>query len=484
MFRSAITLACLMLLCDASRVFAAPAEGSPRRTRQVEIIERCGAGVVAIFSEGNDNTISSGSGSVIHRDGYILTNDHVVLDRPGVVLHRDYPPLAYRTIGRLWEKDLALIKVDAPKPLVSVPLGRSDDLAAGEPILIGGNPGGRGIVFSAGIVSSPRVMLGAPSALVMTNFPDDSRDRFIQFDAASNPGNSGGPVINAEGLQVGVVVAKNLQEQAINFAIPIDRVHQALGDLLLPEARGDFWTGIELDPGTATIRRVAENSPAAQADLRAGDSIIALGESPVAGSIDYFVGLVRKKAGEKMRVKYLRDGKPADLALTLASYPLKPGLPVQDRKPGLRYRVYRGRFSKCPDFEKLKPDAAGIVAGHRLDQVPKLPDDEYALLLEGYLEIPETAVWSLAIGSDDGSRLFLDGELLADNDGPHPLQFTSGRRRFEKGLHPLRIEFFEATGDADLQIHLVRDGAPLNQEPRYFFDAENGPAQAGRGSGK
>src|SRR5689334_15191623 len=130
MFRFSIALVCLVLLCDAPRVLSAPAEGSPRRTRQVEIIERCGAGVVAIFSQGKDNTISSGSGSVIHGDGYILTNDHVVLDRPGVVLHRDHPPLPYRTIGRLWEKDLALIKVDAPKPLVSVPLGRSYDLVS------------------------------------------------------------------------------------------------------------------------------------------------------------------------------------------------------------------------------------------------------------------------------------------------------------------------------------------------------------------
>jgi len=66
-------------------------------------------GFAAIFSQGKDNTVNSGSGSVIHRDGYILTNDHVVQDRPGIVLLRDQPPLPYRTIGRLWEIDLVMI---------------------------------------------------------------------------------------------------------------------------------------------------------------------------------------------------------------------------------------------------------------------------------------------------------------------------------------------------------------------------------------
>lgn len=215
--RFTIGLVCFIILTNADRLPAQPPQGSPRRTRQVKIIERYGSSVGAIFTQGKDNVWGSGSGSVIHRDGYILTNDHVVSDRPGVVLHPDYPPLRFRTIGRVKEKDLALIKMDAPKPLVALPLGRSHDLLAGEPILIGGNPGGRGIVFSAGIVSSPNVIMGV-SALTMTFYPNDVRDRYIQFDAASNPGNSGGPVINAEGRQVGVVVGKNFLEQAINFA--------------------------------------------------------------------------------------------------------------------------------------------------------------------------------------------------------------------------------------------------------------------------
>ncbi len=97
--------------------------------------------------------------------------------------------------------------------------------------------------------------------------------------------------------------------------------------------------------------------------------------------------------------------------------------------------------SSCPNFDELKPIGQGTARGPRLDAIPQLPNDDYALVLERYPEIPDSGVWSLAIASDDGSRLLLDGELVADNDGPRPPQVASGRRRLEKGRHPVRIEF-------------------------------------------
>jgi S1-C subfamily serine protease len=464
-------VACLLGLLMAFTAQAQPPVGSPRRTRQVEIIERLGASVVAVFSEGKDHNWASGSGSIIHPSGYILTNDHVVQDRQGVVLVRGQPPLPFRTIGRLWDKDLALLKVDAPQSLVSVPLGRSHDVAAGEPILVGGNPGGRGIVFSSGIISSADVMPGA-SALAMSYFPDDARDRYFQFDAASNPGNSGGPLINAEGEQVAVVVAKIMQEQSINYAIPIDRARQALDDLLLPEERGDFWTGIKLKMATTTVDQVVDKSPAAEAGLKPGDSITALNELAVASDIDFLVGLVGRKAGDDLTVKFSRAGEAQTASLKLVEYPAKAGVTSSGKRSGLRYRLYGGRFNKCPDLSTLKPVDEGIVPEPRLDRIPKLPDDNYALALEGYIDIPATGVWTIAIASDDGSRLYLDGALLVDNDGAHPMQWASGRGRWQQGLHPVRIEFFEATGDADLQVALSRDGSTERIDPKYFIDGD------------
>lgn len=467
--RHTLGLALFVTLAFAAYGLAAPPDDSPRRTHNVQIIERCGGSVVAVFTAVDENSMNSGSGSVIHRDGYILTNDHVVLDRRGVVLVRDQPPLPFRTIGRLPEKDLALIKVEPTRPLVTVPLGRSDDLLAGEPILIGGNPGGRGIVFSAGIVSAPSVMAGT-SALAMTYYPDDARDRVIQFDAASNPGNSGGPLINAEGRQIGVVAGKIFEEQNINFAIPIDRVHRAIHDLLLPEERGDFWTGIELEIASTRIRRVREGSPAARAGLAPGDEINALANTTVNSAADFYVELARRKQQDHVSMKFTRDREPRAAALDLEPYPTQAGLPAEGRERGLRYRLYRGRFTKCPDFDRLTPAAEGTVATVKLEEVAGLPDDEYALVFDGYVDIPETGVWALAIGSDDGSRLSLHGNLVVANDGPHPLQWSSGRLRLGKGLHPIRIEFFEATGDAELQVTLAQDGSAVAQAPAFFVD--------------
>jgi S1-C subfamily serine protease len=471
--RIALGLALLVALVCAAPGVASPPPDSPRRTRNVEIIERCGASVVAVFAMGKENSLNSGSGSVIHRDGYILTNDHVVQDRQGVVVVRGQPPLPFRTIGRLPEKDLALIKVDSPRPFVTVPLGRSDDLLAGEPILAGGNPGGRGIVFSAGIVSSPSVMAGA-SALAMSSFPDDTRDRMIQFDAASNPGNSGGALINAEGQQVGVVAGKILQEQNINFAIPIDRVHQSMRDLLLPEERGNFWTGIDLETASARIGRVRAGSPAARAGFRAGDTITAMGAAPVQSAVDFYVALCGRGQKARVSVKFTRDQETREASIALEPYPAKAGLPAEGRERGLRYRMYRGRFTRCPDFDRLTPAAEGTVARLKLGEIAGLPDDEYALVLEGYVDIPETGVWALAVGSDDGSRLYVHSDLLVANDGPHPMQWSSGRLRLGKGLHPIRIEYFEATGDADIQVTLAQDGSALTQAPEFFVDKPKG----------
>ena len=122
-------------------------------------------------------------------------------------------------------------------------------------------------MFSQGIISSPAIMVNAPDALTMSYYAGDVRDRFIQFDAASNPGNSGGPVINAEGIQIGVVQGKNYKMENINFAIPVDRMRSMFHILIAAELRGNFYTGLNVDQvaSKAIVVEVRADSPAAKA---------------------------------------------------------------------------------------------------------------------------------------------------------------------------------------------------------------------------
>ncbi|HBN76344.1 MAG TPA: serine protease, partial [Planctomycetaceae bacterium] len=139
-------------------------EDSPRRTETVKLIQQIERAVVAIFSQSSEGG-SSGSGSIIHPHGYVLTCDHVVRDRPGVVLVGGKQIRRYRIVARLPEKDLSIIQYARQENAPFISIGQSLDIMTGEPILVGGNPGGRGIVFTSGIVSSRSVVANMPNAL-------------------------------------------------------------------------------------------------------------------------------------------------------------------------------------------------------------------------------------------------------------------------------------------------------------------------------
>ena len=454
---SAATLP-LFAVLGASGAESPTPDANPRRTRTVETIERVGAGVVAIFVNEKGQQ-RSGSGSILDPRGYIVTNDHVVGGAEGIVLVRDLPPLRFRRIGRLWERDLALIKVDAPVPLTPVPLGRSHDLMAGEPILLGGNPGGRGIAFTSGIVSAPAMMPGA-SALVGVYFPGDTRDRFIQFDAASNPGNSGGPLVNAEGRQIGVVSGKIKDEENVNYAIPIDRFLRYANDLVLPEDRGGFSTGITLKGPELIVEKVAANSGAESAGIRPGDVLTRLGGRDLTNPFEYLLNLSERKALERVPLEWKRGGESLNGVVELREQvPSKAAGPTKV-EPGLTYRLHKGRVGRVPDPTKLgEPMAAGVAPDVGLKHVPGLPEDDYILFLEGWLEIPADGVYWLGLKSDDGSRLWLDGEPFVDHDGPHPASWATSRRRLAAGPHAIRIGYFELSGDAELEFEFGADNS-------------------------
>ncbi len=210
----------------------------------------------------------SGSGTLIHEDGYVLTNNRMLPATEGFALYRNHGRLFdFELSGRVPESDIAIVRLsDIKTPMTIVPIGRSADLM-NETGCCRGNPGGRGTVYTSGIVSSKSVLEGGPNALVMTNYENSRRDDFIQFDAASNRGNSGGPLVNMDGQVIGIVSAGVNGEQNVGLAIPIDRVLRQFEQMLEPELYHQKSIGLKIQPLTSgvVVQSVQEGSPAASA---------------------------------------------------------------------------------------------------------------------------------------------------------------------------------------------------------------------------
>jgi serine protease Do len=223
---------------------------------------------------------SLGSGFIISRDGYILTNDHVVEDAQRIaVTLQDGREFSARLIGRDEKTDIALIKIDAAGQLPVAPLGDSDGVHVGAWVIAIGNPFGFDHSVTAGIVSAKG------------RFIPGSYDDFIQTDASINPGNSGGPLIDQRGTVVAVnsaIYTRTGSNMGIGFAVPVNLVKEELPQL---RSRGKVvrgWIGVYIQPVSAAQARAAglslprgalvtgiiENSPATTAGLRRGDIIV------------------------------------------------------------------------------------------------------------------------------------------------------------------------------------------------------------------
>jgi serine protease Do len=219
-----------------------------------------------------------GSGFVIHRDGWVITNAHVVEGAAKVEIdlggHRRLPA---RVVGADAESDVALLKVEPRRPLATVPLGDSDRVALAEWVMVIGSPFGLDHSVTVGIVShtgradiSP---VGRPGTY-----------DFIQTDASINPGNSGGPVLNLRGEVIGVATAVNATGQGIGFAIPINMVKEVVSQLRQKGRVVRSWLGVAVkdptdgaaaaDPAEGVVvTEVAAGGPAARGGLRVGDVI-------------------------------------------------------------------------------------------------------------------------------------------------------------------------------------------------------------------
>ena len=449
---SFLTLGCTWVRADE------PVE-SPRLTPLVKVIQSIEPAVVALFTPVGDQIIS-GSGTIIHEDGYVLTNNHVLPATEGFALLPNSLPIRFRVVGRVPESDIAIIRLITIKtPMAIVPLGRSADLMNGETVVVAGNPGGRGTVYTSGIVSSKSVLEGGPNALVMTNYENSRRDDFIQFDAASNRGNSGGPLVNMDGRVIGIVSAVVNGEQNVGLAIPIDRVLRQFEQMLEPELFHQKSTGLKIQPlaSGVVVEAVQEGSAAATAGLLSGDVIQSVNGTSLRHVADWILSLDELlPASEPLNLVVQRGAENVTVKVQPLEMPPLPAVEVKSVEPGLKYSFHHGKFNQVPDFSSIPTERSGVIPslGGLLKEINQTREDYFAIRFEGYLKIKSDGLYRLILVSDDGSRLFLHDKLTIDHDGNHPPKPASRVVRLKSGLHPLTIEFFQGNGDKRLELFI------------------------------
>ncbi|MCC6726644.1 MAG: trypsin-like peptidase domain-containing protein [Saprospiraceae bacterium] len=276
----------------------------------------------------------SGSGFVWDREGHVITNYHVIQDADKAqVTLADRTTWDAELVGAAPEKDLAVLKITAPKSaLKPIPVGSSDNLLVGQSVLAIGNPFGLDQTLTTGIISALGREIKSVSGIPIRDV--------IQSDAAINPGNSGGPLLNSSGELIGVntaIYSPSGASAGIGFSIPVDVVKWVVPDLIQYGKVNRPTLGIELANAQTTqrlgmkgalITHVAEGSAAERAGLqptyrdrtgriRLGDAIIGINGEKVESSNDLILILEKFKAGDNVKVKVLREDKEQEVTVRL-----------------------------------------------------------------------------------------------------------------------------------------------------------------------
>jgi S1-C subfamily serine protease len=277
----------------------------------------------------------SGSGFIINSNGQILTNSHVVNGADTVTVRlKDGRTFDGRVLGEDPVTDVAVIKINANN-LPTIPLGNSEILQPGEPVIAIGNPLGLDNTVTSGIVSAT----GRSSSVIGAS---DKRVDYIQTDAAINPGNSGGPLLNARGEVIGMNTAIIQGAQGLGFAIPINTAQRIVKELIAKGKVDHPYLGIQMVTLTPEVKQrivklginitaeqgvllidVIPNSPADRAGLQEGDVIQSINNQSVA-NIEQVQKLVENsKIGFPLQLQVQRNGQTRQLAVSPAPLPTR-----------------------------------------------------------------------------------------------------------------------------------------------------------------
>lgn len=374
---------------------------------------------------------SSGSGVIVTDDGYIVTNYHVIEDATNIeVVMNNNQHFYAKVIGSDPSTDLALLKVKA-RNLPFVRYGDSDRINPGEWVLAIGNPFDLNSTVTAGIVSAKARNIG-----ILRDRNNLQVESFIQTDAAVNPGNSGGALVNLQGQLIGIntaIATSSGSYQGYSFAIPVSLVRKVMDDLLEFGKVQRGLLGIQIQDVTArvaeqlglpvsqgvVVNRVNTESAAAEAGLIAGDVVLAIDGHGVTSVSELQEMVARNRPGKEILVTFLRDGKRQEVTARLRNNEGN----VELRKREYSFELHGAEVEDVPykELAKLQLEGgvrvkkifpgkwkdAGIKPGFIIAYVDKIPVDnvedinrimefkEGGVLLEGVYENGERGTFGI-----------------------------------------------------------------------------------------
>jgi len=377
-----------------------------RRTPVVEVVERVSPAVVNVST---DRVVSSspfrhrspfdfffgepsaqprrrvvpnslGSGAIVHPDGYVLTNYHVLMRADAIqVTMADGTQHEAVPVGADPTSDLAVLKIEGEGPFPTMPMGTSSDLMIGETAIAIGNPFGLGHTVTTGVVSALNRTVQSVDETAFTDF--------IQTDAAIHPGNSGGPLLNVEGRLIGINTAIRPGAENIGFAIPVDRARRVLEELLAYGAVRPTWLGLEVwevTPSLArrlgveaaglVVRRVHDDSPAERAGVEAGDQVLAVDGSPVEGFSAWRTLLSHHAPGDSFQLELRRDGRDKKVRLSLEALDRERIMHLARTRMGL----VLGEPTRAERLRRMPGDVLvvrEVLEGGPADEIGLVPGD-------------------------------------------------------------------------------------------------------------
>jgi len=381
-----------------------------------------------------------GSGVIVTKDGYILTNNHVVDNAEEVkVTLQDGREFTAKVIGRDPKSDVAVIKIDA-KDLPVVPMADSDKVEVGDIVLAIGNPFGVGQTVTTGIVS----------ATGRGNLGIEDYEDFIQTDAAINPGNSGGALVDVEGRLIGIntaIFSRTGGNMGIGFAIPSDLARNVMESLIKYGHVTRGYLGVMIqdvtpalakefklkEPTGALVGEVMPKGPAAKAGLKDGDVVLDYNGKKVTDSRHLKLAVGETKPGTTVPVEILRDGASKTVEVTMQQLPGSEQLAQNNNPESKDNGTLNGvtvsdldqqtrEAFKVPDnikgvvITEVQPDSpaaeAGLKQGDVIQEINRHPvktADEAVKLTENVKD----KVTLLRIWSDGGSHYVVVDESKA-----------------------------------------------------------------------